>query len=111
MAASLQLKPAKYREAMMHPPNLPTKAVIMITKVNPQVTPSFSKPRSVESPDIVKYCNGVNPRQHQNIGMCTYERKEDDRGHILELLCQFNSETTFTRDDKACKKGAWLMKT
>jgi hypothetical protein len=56
VALSLQLNPAKYLDARRQPPNLPTNAVIIITIVKAHVSPLFNKPRSVDRPEVVKYC-------------------------------------------------------
>ena len=54
VVASLHLNPAilAAREA---PENLPHHAVTIMAMAYPQILPVLSKPRSVESPDIMKY--------------------------------------------------------
>lgn len=111
VALSLQLNPAKYRDARRHPPNLPTNAVIIITIVNAHVSPLFNNPRSVDSPDIVKYyqhsgrcqLKDVLPQKHDVI---THQRQENNRSHILQLLCQVNRQAPFSWDDKSHEERA-----
>jgi hypothetical protein len=72
---SRQLKPAKYLAAMQQPANLPMNAEKMIAMVYAHVIPGTkcqkrmaiemedaplsNKPRSVESPESVKYCKHI----------------------------------------------------
>ena len=51
---SRQVKPAN-RAATEHPPNFPKKDVAQMAIVYPQMRPVLSRPRLVESPEIVKY--------------------------------------------------------
>lgn len=55
---SRQVKPA-YRAARVQPPNLPKYASAQMATVYPQVIPLLRRPRSVESPDNVKYWNAT----------------------------------------------------
>jgi hypothetical protein len=80
--ASLQLKPAAYLAASVHPPNFPVNAVTIIAMVNPKVIPSSNRPRSVESPESVKYCKTSEKGCHQAISNA-YQGQEDDGDHIL----------------------------
>ena len=54
VADSLQLNPKSFAVAE-HPKNLPKNAKAHIPIVKPQVVPLSSNPKSVESPDNVKY--------------------------------------------------------
>lgn len=78
---SRQLKPAKYLAAMQQPANLPMNAEKMIAMVYAHViprtksqkrialemedAPSSNKPRSVESPESVKYCKHISERDEE----------------------------------------------
>jgi len=75
--------------------------------VYPQVMPESSRPRSVERPERVKYCQtselDIITRQFWD----AYKGQEDDRNHILEFLGQRDGEITLPWDDEPNNESAY----
>jgi len=67
--------------------------------------PLSNKPRSVESPDSVKYCKQMS-EYDQEEDNTTYEWQEYDQYHILQLLRQRNRQTSLSGDDEPSQEGA-----
>lgn len=61
--------------------------------------PLFNKPRSVESPESVKYCKHILERNQEQEN-ATYEWQKYDRHHILQLLRQRNCQTSLSGDNE-----------
>lgn len=72
--ASRHVKPAN-RAATVQPPNLPEYARTQIATVKPHVIPLLSRPRSVESPESVKYYYNVRDRPLKWVRTRTKGRK------------------------------------
>jgi len=103
---SRQLNPAS-RAATEQPPNFPMYAVVHIAIVYPQMTPELSRPRLVERPERVKYCQtgelDIKTRQIGN----AYKRQENDRNHVFEFLSQCDGEVPLPWDDKSNNESAY----
>lgn len=69
--------------------------------VYPQMMPVLSRPRSVERPESVKYCQmGELGRTVQRFGDA-YKRQENNRNHVFKFLGHRDSEIALSRDNES----------
>lgn len=68
--------------------------------VYPQMMPVLSRPRSVERPESVKYCQmGELGRTVQRVGDA-YKRQENNRNHVFKFLGHRDGEVALSWDDE-----------